>query len=43
MKKDNLFNIETLPTRYNFINCTLVPTVQSTFSRFDENDERELS
>ncbi|EJR91039.1 hypothetical protein IKE_05706 [Bacillus cereus VD196] len=30
--------MEALPVRYYFVNCTLVPTVQSKFSRFGGND-----
>ncbi|EJR63032.1 hypothetical protein IK5_05876 [Bacillus cereus VD154] len=33
--------MEALPTRYNFISCTLVPTVQFKFSRFGGNHGRK--
>ena len=33
--------MEALPTRYNCINCTLIPTVQSKFSVFCGNNRRK--
>ncbi|AOM14226.1 hypothetical protein BTI247_58940 (plasmid) [Bacillus thuringiensis Bt18247] len=33
--------MELLPTGYHCINCTLVPTVQSKFSRLGRNDGRK--